>query len=438
MKRKLNSHLPASMIFSCILLYLCTACANQATVLPDALSNARISEHPDITSIFNRQDTDSSQNARIIKYTRRTSPVALTFYTEEQSSKTENNTLLYTNKCVYPFVTIEGNENAADKINADIQTRVAAFYADTSLSELAKNDYQDYYAPENYYFPAYFDKLIFTATRADSNVISFLVTTECYLGGAHGMDTYTGLNYDTQTGNLINFAELSKNSDTFYQNTLTFHQSLAAATAYQSIMWVDDSSWKNENGLEQILYQDGRWYLSTTGLVFFSNPYELGAFYAGKIEFTIPYSDLEEMGFNEKYNYEGTKTIPLQTEEVCSLDLNGDEWEEDIQFYIDNPGSADTNLHFIINGTDYASEHKELSEQFSNDDYIFCWTKCFLYDMDTDDDTVEIAFQMNYSNWEEGIIMPYTFLYRYEKDGSLIYLGRMEGTITDPTIIFSP
>lgn len=30
----------------------------------------------------------------------------------------------------------------------------------------------------------------------------------------------------------------------------------------------------------------------------------------------------------------------------------------------------------------------------------------------------------------------YTFLYRYEGESTLNYLGRIEGTITDPTAVF--
>ena len=92
-------------------------------------------------------------------------------------------------------------------------------------------------------------------------------------------------------------------------------------------------------------------------------------------------------------------------------------------------------MHFIIDGTDYASENAELSGQFSDRDYLFCWTQCFLYDMDTEDDVTEIAFQMNRLNLEEDNSIPYTFFYRYEKDGMLTYLGKIKGAVTDLVVI---
>lgn len=443
MKRKIISFL--------ILLCLCTACANtnipfsgkkdglHALTLLDELSDTRLSRILDTTVTFDMQDiqeTHTPDNNLTVERTTRTSPVSLTFYTKEQSMKAEDGTVLYTNTCVYPVVTIEENESAADKINADIQARVDSFSADNSLLEIAELEY-DFRSDEasddsSWPFFTYTDELTFTAARADCSVISFLVTADTYAGGAHGMDTYIGLNYDTLSGELIDFSDLSENTDTFRKDTLAFQQNLATAAAYQNIMWgdaVDD--------FEQVLYQDARWYLSTSGLIFFSNPYELGGGYAGKIEFTVPYTDLECMGFKEKYDYIGAETILLQTEEVCSFDLNRDGQEEEIRFFIDSPGSSNTSLHFIIDGADYAAEHETLSEQFSDDDYIFCWTKCFLYDADTEDDMVEIAFQMNYSSWEEDILAPYTFFYRYEKDGALTFLGKVQSAVTDPTAVFS-
>ena len=386
------------------------------------------------------QDTDNILDASIIEYTTHTtltSPVSIFLYSEKRSTEAMNDKIIYTSTCTYPIVTIEGNENAADKINADIQAIVDDFYADTSSLEWAKNEYEAHYNT-NLYIYTYSDSVEFSVVRADSNVISFLVTNEWYGGGAHSLYGSTGLNYDTRTGELIDFTDLSENADAFHQDTLAFHQSLAASNSYQNILFPDtfNAAFNDSNDLEKILYQSGRWYLSTSGLVFFSHPYELGPFAAGEIEFTIPYSDLEEMGFQEKYAYDGPRTIPLQTEDVCFFDLNGDGQDEEIQFYIEQPGNSDTKLHFIINGTDYAMQHEELASQFSDNHYIFSWTKCFLYDMDTEDEAIEIAFQMNTFDWDEDRAIPTTFFYRYDKNGQLDYLGKAESGITNPTIVY--
>ena len=79
-------------------------------------------------------------------------------------------------------------------------------------------------------------------------------------------------------------------------------------------------------------------------------------------------------------------------------------------------------------------QHEELASQFSDNHYLFCWAKCFLYDMDTEDDTIEIVFQMN--DWDEDRAIPTTFFYRYDKNGQLDYLGKAESGITNPTIVY--
>ncbi|MCM1385716.1 MAG: DUF3298 and DUF4163 domain-containing protein [Bacillus sp. (in: Bacteria)] len=404
------------------------------SVMPSTVQGNKIF---DIAGILNGQNADSMQDSDIIQYTAHTtltSPVSIFMYSEKRSTEAVNDrTIIYESTCTYPHVIIDGNENAAAKINADIQTMVDSFYTDTPYPAWSKDEYEEYYNTNVYIYNS--DKLLFSVARADSNVISFHITDECYTGGAHGMDYHTGVNYDTRTGEKIDFADLCADADAFHQNTLTFLQNLAAFNSYQSIMWSDES-WAGSIDLENTLYQDNRWYLSTSGLVFFSNPYELGAFYAGEIEFTIPYADLEEMDFQEQYAYDGKKTICLQTEKVCSYDLNGDGQDEEIQFYIEQPGSAGTNLHFIINGVDYALQNEQLAGQFSDDAYIFCWTECFLYDMDTEDDAIEIAFQMNWENPGGDGVIPTTFFYRYEKDASLTYLGKAQTTVTDSSVVF--
>ncbi|MEZ3444625.1 MAG: DUF3298 and DUF4163 domain-containing protein [Lachnospiraceae bacterium] len=424
MKWKKVLFLPVFLFLLC----LSTACAGNAVS-----SIGEVEEIGEIKEIKAKREiqADISQPSFFIERTACVSSVSIDFYTDEQSTKMGDDTILYTSKCVYPVVAIEGNESAADKINADIWERVEAFRTNAS-SRGAIQDYQKIREdnPERY-FVGYFDEEIFTAARADNKVISFLVTSQYYIGGAHGMYYYTGLNYDTQTGERIDFADLSGNVAAFWQDALAFIQEIASSAAYRGIMWGNDA-----DELQEVLYQEHKWYLSTAGLIFFSNPYELGPFCSGEIEFLIPYSDLEAMGLKDNYAYTGTKTIQLQTEEIHFLDLDGDGEEEEIQFYIDEMGSGDTNVHFFIDGIDYAVAHEELSRQLSDDNYIFCWAECFLYDVDSADTTTEIAFQMNYTTWKDDIVTPYTFLYRYEGGGILTYLGRIEGTITDPTAAF--
>ena len=440
---------------------LCCACSNQTApseeneiTVNDSISNTENAQEPIVTmpetdeavnqdnteqNTQNNQDTETADNPTASPSGENYDSVSahITFLTKEDSDLTDDGNLLYTSHCTYPVVEIVGNESAADKINTDIQTEVDAFLADTSVREWAKEDYQrylsylsneginseyDFSVGYNYKYNYDFDIAV---TRNDSNVISFLIKISSYSGGTRGDYHSMGLNFNAKTGESIVFSELSENPEIFHSGTLAYLKKLAATDTYQSIMWEDKSIWKEDSALEQELFHDERWYLSTYGLVFFSHP----CFYAGEIEFAIPYSALEEMGFQEEYSYPENLTIKLQTEEVCSFDLNGDGVKEEIQFYIDEPGRENTDVHFILNGTDYASAHEELASQFSANEYIFYWAQCFLYDINAEDDTIEIAFQMNN---RENNYTPDTFLYRYQKNGLFTFLGTIAGSVTDP------
>lgn len=397
------------------------------------ISTEKFSDSVDTSDTRSAEDTYSEQSAFSRERTTRVSPVRLVFCTEEQITKMEGDNILCMKRYLYPVVTIEENENAADKINADIQERVNSFRVDTLdvlddaayIDEVIQDDpeYHDYNYTE--------EQLRFTAARADSKVISFLVDLQHFTGGMFILDTYTGLNYDTQTGELLDFVDLSEHADVFEQGTFTFLQNLTSTK--EGIVWRDDIA-----DLTEALDQNNQWYLSTSGLVLCSGPHQDSVFwsyYGGNTELVVPYSKLEEIGLKEKYDCDGVRTTALQTEEVCFSDLDGDGQEEEIQFYIDGIGNADTNIHLMIDGIDYAVELEELSRQLSDDDYLFCWAECYLYKMDKTDTTTEIAFEMNYTSLKEDVVTPCTFCYRYEGGGVLTPLGKMEGTITDPTAV---
>lgn len=358
----------------------------------------------------------------------------ITFETKEDSDTADDGTILYTSHCIYPVVTIEGNESAAELINADIREKVSPFLADTFTRDAARADYEYYLSDEEfnseYGFSGYYSDFDTVVTRNDSNVISFRTTVSNYSGGAHGNYSCSGLNYNTKTGETIAFSDLAENAESFHKDTLAYLQELITTETYQDILFESAA-----DDLESVLYQDTSWYLSTSGLTFFSDPYALGPYSSGMIEFTIPYGELTKMGLKDEYAYQGNLTLKLQGGETYTLDINGDGQEDSIQFYIDDIGTIDATVHLIINGTDFAQENTELAETLSGDEYAYYWAECYLYDMDMTDDTVEIALYMNrYYNVEnEEDNYGSTFFYRYEPDGTFSYIAMTRGSIADPT-----
>lgn len=357
--------------------------------------------------------------------------VTLDWQTIENSDTAEDGTLLYTGTCTYPIISIKGNQAAADNINASIQGYVTAFNSDTSIQSFARENY----VPEDTGFIAYSNDLSFAARRSDSNVISFEAVFYAYSGGAHGNYSTVGLNYDTRTGEPIGFAELGENADSFRADTFAFNRALADTPAYQEKMY--DGSPSDEQ-LEEVLYAEDAWFLSTSGLTFISNPYALGPYAAGAIEFTIPYDELAKMGLRKEYRYDGNLMIKLLDNIPVSADLNGDENEEAILYYTEYDGSPDAKTeyvtHFLINDTDVANGINDELNQLMID---FPWSQCLLYDLNPSDNTIEFAFiTTEYPDDSDDALLTSHF-FRYEKDGSVSFLGTMDGSVLDPAAIIS-
>lgn len=222
--------------------------------------------------------------------------------TVEDQDTADDGTVIYSRSYTQPLVTIAGNAEAAEKINADIKSRIDAFTASDSIRKESHEYYELASKEEDYEFFEYNESLGFEKVRSDANVISFIMTSSGYMGGAHGYYNSFGLNYDTKTGELIDFAALSDDANKFHNDTLAYNRELTQTEEYKERMFSED--YFDGSELETVLYADEKWYLSDEGLTFISNPYELGPYSSGIIEFVIPYDKLEEMGFKEEYSYQ--------------------------------------------------------------------------------------------------------------------------------------
>lgn len=360
----------------------------------------------------------------------RSDRISIDWQTTEERDTAEDGTVLFIGSLYYPVVTIEGNEEAADKINHDIQERLAVFQQDTSVREFARENY----VPENSGFISYSRDFSFASRRADNNVISFEAIDYSYSGGAHGNYTSIGINYNTQTGELINFQALGENADSFRADTFAYNRALADTEPYLNQMYGRPT----DEELESVLYAEDKWFLSTDGLTFISDTYALGPYSGGEIDFTIPYSELENMELKEEYRYTGPLTLRLQSGLPVSMDLNGDGTEETVltdTVYNASPETEDEfSGYLLINDTDVTNQNDELAKLLLE----FPWAQCVLYDLEPSDDTVEIAFiTTEYIDEEESPIYT-SYFFRYEntsgaaKDCVITYLGKTNGYLLEP------
>lgn len=426
----------------------CTACSGSAsgTDAADNTAGDESGQTKENTSAETTEPSDENEgqdNAAADDTSKNDTPVTniksnidIQMQKEEDNKTTEDGIVYYTRYAEYPVVTMEGNAEAAEKINADIRSRVEETKANSETEQWAKEELlQDMETLGPDFVPVgYSDGLTFQTVRADSNVIAFRLLYETYSGGAHGNHTARGASYNAKTGELIAFSDLSDDPVAFREDTLAYNQKLAQTESYAMRMFSSDDV--TNGSLESVLYADDVWYLSTTGLVFMSDPYALGPYAAGIIEFIIPYADLADMGFKESYAHPDRFVLKMQPHGTYTADLNGDGEEDSVLIYAETvekeDGTVETIPCLMINDTDFAKEGTaEIQEQLR---HLPDWAEAALYDLNPEDAYIELVYVSFDSGPEDEDYGYYSYFYRYTEDQTLVYLGKVKGDINDPTI----
>ncbi|MCR5135755.1 MAG: DUF3298 and DUF4163 domain-containing protein [Oscillospiraceae bacterium] len=132
--------------------------------------------------------------------------------------------------------------------------------------------------------------------RADDRVVTVLINTYYYLGGAHGGYDTQGLCFDAKTGERVHLSVLSRNPANLrtrlVQEMLRLVQEDDTGY-YEGVLSLTEPA-NYETAFEALL-RDGSWYLDGDGIRIFSTIYELGPYAAGIAEFAIPYDRLSDV-----------------------------------------------------------------------------------------------------------------------------------------------
>lgn len=138
------------------------------------------------------------------------------------------------------------------------------------------------------YLP-YYDESHYAITRADSRVLSILVSNSCYSGGAHGMYGKIGLNYDTKTGKILAykdvFNDVSALSDVIYEELCEQYD--------KGMFWEQTPEYIHGSFIEGD--SPIAWSMDYQGVVIYFNPYEIASFADGIIAVRIDYKDHPEL-----------------------------------------------------------------------------------------------------------------------------------------------
>lgn len=207
----------------------------------------------------------------------------------EGSYSHEDGTQLLTVTTVSISVSIEGKPEAEESINADLQALLNEI--STANADLKTQVEADYEASleEDWDWYAYESQLTAEVVRCDSQVLSIRFNGYSYSGGVHGYSFSYGRSYDVQSGSRLSLAFLSASGADFPTYALERVAELCGTEEYSDLVFdpaVDQESLSDVVSNEQFL-------LTAEGVVFLADPYVIGPYASGIIEFTLPYDELE-------------------------------------------------------------------------------------------------------------------------------------------------
>lgn len=295
MKKKLLATLLTGLLFAC------TACGSQETLLIPEVTGSAIENTQESTQDNAGTETAAQQETQTESAT--TGKVEITTEDFEGGSAPEDKERNYTYTYQMPTVTIEGNEEAQNKIQSDLSAYVEHF-----LEEINNGDFGTVYSDEMSETSSY-QALTLQVIRADDKVISLAWGNEGYDQGAHGWYTIYYMNYYTQTGDKITFDSLGSG---FREKALELVTEKAAEKQATDNCFFDDYEKSIKlvvlDGTEDMdpIYQEiygadiagtgngtatPTFSITEDGFVFESGQYVLQSYAMGIIDFEIPASD---------------------------------------------------------------------------------------------------------------------------------------------------
>lgn len=399
-------------------------------------------------------DTDVANDApdESAKDNAAASPVSVTFEESTDEIKAEDGTVIFTNSVQRPVVHIEGADEIAEKINADLETYYAAFSTDNNETlNLAREDYAASQGEDGWDFLGYATDVSAKAARLDDSVISFQITLYDFTGGAHGNYGSACRNYSTKTGELLALDEIAEDYEAFHATAMDYMINLADTPAYKGRLFGPPS----KTDLDDALFQPDHWIFTASGISFLAAPYVLGPYASGEIAFMLPYEKAYDLGLKEDYRYNGNfveeryyiyEYDPETFEPIvdgtpdCYFDLDGDGAEEGLAFYgqVVDPATGESRYAFYIDGKDYGDVIKDSLPTIGENGYLE--STYALYHTDTPDGGVP-AIAVMFMEFEEElnadgspIRHPYSYIFGYTKEKGLYYMYRDEGYVTQPML----
>ncbi|MCR4589926.1 MAG: DUF3298 and DUF4163 domain-containing protein [Lachnospiraceae bacterium] len=229
--------------------------------------------------------------------------------------------------------------------------------------------------------------------RADSKVFSICIDEYSYTGGAHGTSYSYGVNFDTETGEILAARDIGDVAPTVEEYVLkTIEASGEEAEEGMFPEYKETVHSMLSKGMDEMA-----WWFDDLRLVTAFQQYDIAPYAAGILEFGVPCTELE--GFNEKYLPDGDFAyVPLHDNGFADiLDVDSDGKEDTV--WIETLHEEDSyNDTFVLHKNDeskalrfeyyYSTSHAYVHSD--SGDYLFItattdndWRDTEMYDAKT-------------------------------------------------------
>lgn len=214
----------------------------------------------------------------------------------ERQIKSEDQEWVYVTLSVqFPKVSNAANPEAAEKINAVIQSEAGALSNLTEYEEWAKEDFHwretlEQEDGQTFFWQPYEVEMSYSVERADEKVISFLFRNYDYIGGAHGGQALYGMTFDAQTGEKLTLEMLGESEQAV--------RDVVEPILMQQAEQIQEQFEKGERDIglfeeyadymPDVLTQES-WYLTQDGMDVVANEYLIAPYATGPVTFHIPY-----------------------------------------------------------------------------------------------------------------------------------------------------
>lgn len=205
-----------------------------------------------------------------------------------------------------PAVYIEGREKASEAINEYI-ARLNETYVTGNDYGVGTSDGLNVMleqAQDNYYISVeqklelpleFASDMSVKLKRLDENSVNLVYTSYIFTGGAHGNYGDRAYVFDSETGETVTLEKLTDNADKLIPYLTECMMKLISEDKEQYYSRRMPEGYLVDMSTEdavRALVRDGSWYFDNEGMCIFSDPYEIGPYASGIIEFHIPYSEL--------------------------------------------------------------------------------------------------------------------------------------------------